>query len=68
VLLQEMFRHCKALAAWGSGAQVLDDAAVPAAAPGVLVAAGVDQKFTSRLIASLGLHRTWERTPMITGS
>ena len=67
VLLQEMFRHCKMLGAWGSGAQVLEDAGVASGAPGVLVADNVDQQFTRRLISTVGLHRAWDRVPLIIG-
>jgi catalase len=36
LLLQEAYRHCKALGAWGSGTTILQAAAIPADAPGVL--------------------------------
>src|SRR6478735_901625 len=67
VLLQEMFRHCKTLGAWGSGAQVLEGAGVSADAPGVLVADTVDQQFSRLLISAAGLHRAWDRVPLIIG-
>ena len=37
VLLDEMFRHCKAIGAWGDGETVLVDAGVDVKAPGVLL-------------------------------
>ena len=65
VLLQEMFRHCKALGAWGTGAQVLTDAGVDIGAPGVLIAEAVDRTMTRDLIAAMGLHRAWDRAPLV---
>ena len=64
VLLQEMFRHCKSLAAWGDGDQVLSDAGVALDAPGVAVGTTVDQTFSAELIAAIGLHRAWDRTAL----
>ena len=65
VLLQEMFRHCKALGAWGTGAQVLTDAGVDIGAPGVLITEAVDRTMTRELIAAMGLHRAWDRAPLV---
>lgn len=39
VLLQEAFRHCKALGAWGDGTAILEAAVITAGAPGVVTAA-----------------------------
>ena len=63
-LLQEAYRHCKAIGAWGDGAQMLAAAMVPTDAPGVHVhdSASADQR--KELIAALGLHRSWERIPV----
>jgi catalase len=36
LLLQETYRHCKAICAWGSGTAILQAAAIPAGASGVL--------------------------------
>jgi catalase len=68
VLLQEAFRHCKALAAWGDGVAVLKSARIPVKGPGIEVADGVDKAFTAKLAAALGLHRAWERAPKIMAS
>jgi catalase len=65
VLLQEAFRHCKALGAWGDGSQVLLDAGIDTAAPGVLLADGCGDDLTSGLIAALGMHRAWERAALV---
>lgn len=61
VLLQEVFRHFKVLAAWGDGDAVLKAAKLPLKGPGVELAADVDKDFISRLTAALGLHRAWDR-------
>ncbi|MGI8536642.1 MAG: catalase [Mycobacteriales bacterium] len=66
VLLQEAFRHCKLLGAWGDGADVLEAAAVAVEAPGVLVAATVDSAYATALIQALGLHRVWARAELLT--
>jgi catalase len=61
VLLQEAYRHCKPLGAWGSGAQLLIDAGVPTDAPGVLVGDTMVKAYSAELFAALGMHRVWER-------
>ena len=61
LLLQEAFRHCKALAAWGDGTQALAAAGIELDAPGVLVADGVNKPFTEALADAVGLHRVWDR-------
>jgi catalase len=68
VLLQEAFRHCKALAAWGDGAAVLKAARIPAKGPGIAIADSVDKDFTANLAAALGLHRAWDRAPKVMAS
>jgi catalase len=68
VLLQEAFRHCKAIAAWGDGAAVLKAARIPAKSPGVAVADDVDKSFTANLAAALGLHRAWDRASQVMAS
>jgi catalase len=60
-LLQEAFRHCKPLAAWGDGTQALAAAGIELDAPGVLVADGVTKSFTRALADAVGLHRVRER-------
>jgi catalase len=68
VLLQEAFRHCKALAAWGDGAEVLKAARISVREPGVDVSESVDKAFTAKLAAALGLHRVWDRAPKVMAS
>jgi len=62
VLLAEMFRHCKTLAAWGDGADALTAALVDTTAPGIVLGATADTTFTTALIKAVGLHRAWDRT------
>jgi catalase len=68
VLLQEAFRHCKTLAAWGDGAAVLKAAGISVRDPGVEVSKSVDKAFTAQLAAALGLHRVWDRAPKVMAS
>jgi catalase len=68
VLLQEAFRHCKPLGAWGSGVKLLDAAAVDREAPGVLLGGEVDKTFGQNLVVALGLHRVWERADFVMAS
>jgi catalase len=68
VLLQEAFRHCKAIAAWGDGSAVLKAARIPAKGPGLAVADDVDKPFVATLAAELGLHRAWDRAPKVMAS
>ena len=63
LLLQEAFRHCKAIAAWADGDVVLAAAGISPDAAGVSTGAKVDKAFTAELVAALGLHRAWDRAP-----
>jgi catalase len=60
-LLQEAYRHCKPIGAWGSGAESLVNAGIDADGPGVLIAPTMVKSTSAQLIAALGLHRVWER-------
>jgi catalase len=60
-LLQEAFRHCKPISAWGDGRLVVERSGIDAEAPGVLFADSVDKGFVTKLISALGLHRSWDR-------
>src|SRR3954451_9418385 len=66
VMLQEAFRHLKAVGAWGDGLQVLADAGIQPDYPGVLTGKKANARFTTALIGALGLHRAWDRAPLIT--
>lgn len=68
VLLQEAFRHCKAIAAWGDGEAVLKSARISGKDPGVDLAEVVDKTFTANLAAALGLHRAWDRAAKVLAS
>ncbi len=68
VLLQEAFRHCKAIAAWGDGGAVLESARISDKDVGVEVAKEVDKAFIANLAAALGLHRVWGRAAKVMSS
>ncbi len=63
VNLGEAYRHYKAIAAWGEGTEVLQAAGVPLDAPGVVVSPKPGRVFAQELVAAVGWHRHWERTP-----
>jgi catalase len=60
-LLEEMYRHCKAVGAWGDGRFLLESAGVDPVAPGVLTAAKADSGYAALVIEALGRHRAWDR-------
>ena len=68
VLLQEAFRHCKAIAAWGDGVALLKVARIPVKGPGLAVADDADKDFVTTLAAALGLHRAWDRSANVMAS
>jgi catalase len=68
LLLQEAYRHCKPVGAWGTGAAVLDDVGIDTAGPGVVVADSVAKAFTDQLVRLLGLHRVWDRADIVMAS
>jgi catalase len=68
VLLQEAFRHCKALGAWGDGAAVLAAAGIAADAAGVVVSDSAAKQFVDALVVALGMHRAWERADAVMAS
>ncbi len=68
LLLQEAYRHCKALAAWGDGEEVLAAAGIPVDAPGVQVAESSNKAFADELVAAVGLHRAWDRADLVMAS
>lgn len=65
VLLQEAYRHCKAIGAWGDGAALLKAALIPVKGAGVLIADDADKAFTAQLVAAVGLHRVWDRAGQV---
>ena len=68
LLLQEAFRHCKALGAWGDGTAVLEAAGITTADAGVLTGDTVSKPFTDQLTAAVGLHRAWDRAADVMAS
>lgn len=68
ILLQETFRHCKAMGAWGDGAAILQSAGITADSAGVLTADAVTKSLTQQLTAALGVHRAWERAVAVMSS
>jgi catalase len=68
VLLQEAFRHCKAMAAWGDGTAILEAAGITADAPGVVTGDTAGKSFTDQLAAAVGMHRAWDRAPDVMAS
>ena len=68
VLLQEAFRHAKVIGAWGDGERALRTAGIDTTAPGVLLGATVVAAYTKRLVDAVGLHRVWERAPLVMAS
>lgn len=68
VLLHEMLRHCKPLAAWGDGRTALSNMDISFDDPGVLVSDDVSSAFGEELLAALGLHRLWARAESVMSS
>jgi len=65
VLLQEMFRHAKPIAAWGDGADALAAAGIDVKAPGIIVSSTATAAQRKELLTALGLHRVWDRVPWV---
>jgi catalase len=59
--VQSTFRHVKPVAAWGDGDQLLVNAGIDTASPGVVVAARCNAAFAKKVLASLAVHRHWDR-------
>jgi catalase len=68
ILLQEAYRHCKALGAWGTGVQTLLGAGIDSAAPGIVIADGVNRAFSKEVVNLIGLHRVWDRAELVIAS
>jgi catalase len=61
LLVDECWRHVKAIGAWGAGNAVLQDAGV-AGTPGVVSGESAEETFTE-IQQLLAAHRVWERFP-----
>ncbi len=68
LLLQEAYRHCKPIAAWGSGAEILSAAGIGADDPGVVIGETNAKPFTDSLVGAVGLHRAWTRAAKVMAS
>jgi catalase len=68
LLLQEAFRHCKVLGAWGDGTAVLEAAGITVGGAGVVTGGKAAKSFTDQLTAAVGLHRAWDRAPEVMAS
>jgi catalase len=60
LLVDEAFRHGKAIAAWGAAAEVLPALGAPLGAPGVVTGPDVTATVNG-LLAAMGQHRSWDR-------
>jgi catalase len=60
LLVQETFRHGKAIGIWGDGAESLTAAGVDPSGPGVVSATGPLEVLTE-VSSLMGAHRVWER-------
>ncbi len=67
VLLQEAFRHCKTIGAWGDGRTILENVGI-SAGPGILLHPKPGKPFTTDLVEALGLHRAWARADAVMAS
>ncbi|MEU0548482.1 catalase [Micromonospora sp. NPDC005979] len=65
LLVEECWRHAKAIGAWGAGVTVLEQAGV-AGTPGI-VAAGSGAEALTGVQRLLAAHRVWERFPASVG-
>jgi catalase len=61
VMVQEAYRHHKAIGVMGSAAELLDEAGIDATAPGVVLGASAAKRFTDDLVVAIGMHRHWDR-------
>ena len=62
LLVEECFRHAKAIGAWGQAVACLDAASIPADAAGIVLGEGPDD-VVPQLSELLAAHRAWERVP-----
>ena len=60
-MLQEAYRHHKAVAAWGTGVQALEEAGIDLAAPGVVTGPKAVKAFHEQVVTALAWHRHWDR-------
>ena len=63
--IMEAFKHGKAVAATGEGADLLAAGGVPTEALGVVVGATTARTVITAFIAAIAKHRAWERGPQL---
>ncbi|GAA2207309.1 catalase CatB [Nonomuraea monospora] len=62
LMVQEVYRHAKAIGGWGTAGQVLAQAGVVEQAPGVVVG-GDGEQVLRDVVGLMAAHRVWERFP-----
>lgn len=60
LLVDECYRHAKAIGSWGAGVDALVAAGYTGDEVGVVVGAGADEAY-DEVVTLLGAHRVWER-------
>jgi catalase len=65
VMLQELYRHCKAIGAWGDGVEILQVVGIDPASPGVVTAKRAGDDLAAMLVEAVGKHRAWDRAPLV---
>ncbi len=61
LMLEECYRHAKAIGAWGAGVDALAAAGIPADVPGIVTGAA-GSEVLEQVELLLRSHRVWERT------
>jgi len=56
------------IGAWGDGVEAPRTAGIDTTAPGVLLGESVVAAYTKQLVAAVGLHRAWDRAPLVMAS
>ncbi|QXC60879.1 catalase [Aquihabitans sp. G128] len=62
VMVQEAYRHHKAVGAIGDAVAVLEVVGIDPEAPGVVTGPSAAKAFTKALVTAVGWHRHWDRT------
>jgi catalase len=68
LLLQEAFRHCKLVGAWGDGVDALTASGIDLDGPGLVIGDTVVRTFTDQVVRGMGLHRAWDRAADVMAS
>ncbi|WP_121258364.1 catalase [Nocardioides ferulae] len=63
LLLDECYRHCKVVGAWGDGVRALTEAGLLGGSPGVVTGDDPATVF-AQVSEQMALHRVWERFPV----